>query len=65
MSNGKAVITRLRTGLTKKILLYKIIYYPEPNTSSKNKKAVELNFSNYATKSDFKKYNRCWYIRFC
>ena len=29
-------------------------YFPEPHTHSKNKLGVELDLSNYATKSDFK-----------
>ena len=41
-------------GLMKKILLYKISYFPEP-ILSKNEIKFELNFSNYATKSDLKR----------
>ena len=40
MSNGKAVITLLIVALIKKILLYKMGYYPEANTRIKSKKAV-------------------------
>ena len=32
-------------------------YFPEPNLSG-GKVKVELNLSNYATKTDSKKYNR-------
>ena len=39
-------------GLIKKILLYKISYFPEPYT--RGEKKVELDLSNYATKSDLK-----------
>ena len=35
MSNGKAMIILLIVGLTKKILLYKTSYYPEPYIRSK------------------------------
>ena len=34
--------------------MYKISYYPEPNSWSRKKLKVELNLSNYATKSDAK-----------
>ena len=51
MSNGKAVIIQLIVGLLKKISLYKMNYFSEPNTRSKNKTKVELDLSNYATKS--------------
>ena len=40
--------------MIKKILLYKINYLPEPYTRIKNKIKVELDLSNYATKSDLK-----------
>ena len=52
MSNGKAKIIVLTVELIKKILLYKMSYFPEPHTHSKNKIEVELDLSNYATKSD-------------
>ena len=35
MLNGKATIILLTVGLIKKILLYKLIYFPEPHTHSK------------------------------
>ena len=35
MSNGKAMIILLIVGLTKKALLYKMSYYPEPYIRSK------------------------------
>ena len=34
--------------------LYKMSYYPEPNYHSRNKIKVELDFGNYAAKSDGK-----------
>ena len=37
----------------KKILLYKISYFPEP-AYSKNEIKVELDLPNYATKTDLK-----------
>ena len=41
-------------GLIKMILLYEMSYFPEPHTHSKNKIGVELDLSNYGTKSDLK-----------
>ena len=38
--------------LIKKILLYKISYFPESYTHSKNKIKLELDLSNQTTKSD-------------
>ena len=49
-------------GLIKMILLYEMSYFPESHTHSKNKIGVELDLSNYGTKSDLKKCNRCLYI---
>ena len=46
MSNGKAMIVFLTVGLMKKTLFYKISYFPEPHTHSKNKIEVELELSN-------------------
>ena len=54
MSNGKFMIIHLIVGLIKKILLYKMSFFPEPYTRSKNKIKIELDFSDYATKSDLK-----------
>ena len=53
MSNVKVTIIRLIV-LIKKVLLYKMSYFPEPYTHSRNKRKVELNLPNYATKSDLK-----------
>ena len=50
MLNVKATITRLIAA--------------KPKSLGANVKVV-LDLSNYATKTDLKKYNRCWYIRFC
>ena len=44
----------LNSWIDKKILLYKISYFPEPYTSSKNKIEVELDLASYAAKSDLK-----------
>ena len=41
-------------GSIKKILFYKMSYFPEPYTHSKKKIKVELDLYNYVTKSDFK-----------
>ena len=54
MSNGKATIIFLIVELIKKILLYKMNYFPKPNTSNKNKIKDELDLSNYETKSNLK-----------
>ena len=54
MSNGKGVIIHLRVGLIKKVLLYKMSHFPEPNHHNKNEIKVELELSNYVTKSDLK-----------
>ena len=40
--------------LIKKISLYKMSYFPEPNTHSKDKIKVALDLSSYASKSDLK-----------
>ena len=53
MSNGKVKIIVLIIGLMKEISLYKMSYFPEPYARRRNKN-VELNLSNYATKSDLK-----------
>ena len=44
----------LIVGLIKKISLYKMNYFPEPHTLSKNEIKVELDLSTYSTKSDIK-----------
>ena len=54
MSNGKVKIVILTAGLIKKISLYKMSYFPELCTLNKNKIKVELDLSNYVTKSDLK-----------
>ena len=53
MSNGKAMISHLIVALIKRILLYKVSYFAEPVHSKSNAK-VELDLSNYATRSDLK-----------
>ena len=54
MLNGKATLIRLRVGLIKKVQLHKMSYFTEPYTRIENKTKVELDLSNYATKSDLK-----------
>ena len=54
MLNGKATITLLTLGLIKKIYLNRMSYFPELHTRTKNRIEVELDLSNYATKSDLK-----------
>ena len=54
MSNGKATIISLTVGLTKKIFLYKVSYFPELYTYTKNRIKLEVDFSNYVTKLDIK-----------
>ena len=44
----------LPVGLIKKILWYKMSYFPEPHTHTKLEIKVELDLSNYPTKSDLK-----------
>ena len=54
MLNGKAMIFFLTVGLIKKISSYRMSYFLKPYTRSKKKIKVELELSNYATKSDLK-----------
>ena len=54
MLNGKARITLLTIGLIKEIYLNRMSYFAELHTFSKNRIEVELDLSNYATKSDLK-----------
>ena len=43
MFNGKVTITLLTVGLIKKISLYKMSWFPEPDTRNKNEINVELD----------------------
>ena len=54
MLNGGVKIIHLIIGLIKKILLYRMSHFAERYTHSKNKIKVELDLSNYETKSDLK-----------
>ena len=54
MLSAKVMIIHLIVGLMKKISLCKMSYFPEPSTCSENKVKVEIELSNYVTKSDFK-----------
>ena len=49
------MIIRLIAGLIKMILLYKMSYYPEPDSHGKNKMKGELYLSDYAVKSEVEK----------
>ena len=49
-----SMIILLTIGLIKKILLYKMSYFPERCIRRKNKIKVKLDLPNYATKSDLK-----------
>ena len=62
MSSRSALIIRLMAGYIKKISLYNISDYPKPNNYARKKRKIELDFSNYATKSEVKQINRCGYI---
>ena len=55
MLSGKVMIVRLIAGLIKMILLYKMSYYPEPDSHGKNKMKGELYLSDYAVKSEVEK----------
>ena len=50
--SGSAMIIPLAVGFIKKTSLHKVSYFPEPYRHSKNQTKVELDLSNYATKSD-------------
>ena len=50
----KKLLERFTKKNDKKISLYKMNYFPEPYSYSKNKIKVELDLSKYATKSDLK-----------
>ena len=52
-SNGKVLIILLIVVLMTEILLYKNEFFP-PDSHSKNKIEVDLDLSNYATKSELK-----------
>ena len=54
MLNEEVTIIVVIVGLIKKIQLYEIIYFPQPHAHSKGNIKVELDLSNYATKSDLK-----------
>ena len=54
MSNGKVMMFHLMVELIMKTLLYKMNYFPEPYSSSKNKIKLELDLYNDAKKIDLK-----------
>ena len=55
MLSGQVIKIDLVAGLIKRILLYKMRYHPKVISYGKNKIKVELDFSNYASKSGVKK----------
>ena len=48
------MIIHLIVGWVKRILLYKMSYFPKPHDHSKNEIEVELDLSSYAKISDLK-----------
>ena len=50
MWNGKVMIIHLIVGLMKKILLYKMSYFPESALTNKIKIKFDLDLSNYAAR---------------
>ena len=67
MLNTKVSITLLTVGLIKKHSINQWIfpkYIPKSKSLGANVE-IELDLSNYETKADLKKSNRCWYIGFC
>ena len=53
IANRKIMIIRLIVGSVQKISLYKNEFFPGP-TTNKSEIEIELDLSNYATKSDLK-----------
>ena len=51
-------------GIDKKHIVQMSEYFPELKSSGERVK-VELDLSNYATKADLKKCNRCCYNKIC
>ena len=52
MPNGKVMIKLLIVEMIKKILLYKMSYFPEPYNHSTQKIKVKLDLFNQVTKCD-------------
>ena len=40
------------------LILFKMSYYPQPDSYDRTEKRVELDLSNYATKPDIKKHQQ-------
>ena len=59
MSNRTFLSIFLTIGLIQNIQLHKMRYFPNLRSVIKNKMKIELYLSNYETKSDLKKRNRC------
>ena len=54
MSNGTIMIILLIVEMIKKVLLYKMSYFPEPYNHSTHKIKVKLDLFNEVTKCDLK-----------
>ena len=54
MLSRKVMIILLIVGYIKKISLYKMSYYADPDSYGRNKIKVELDLTNYARKSGIK-----------
>ena len=54
MSSGNFIMAPLMSGQIKIIILYKMSYYSQPESHITNRIYVELDLSNYPTKSDLK-----------
>ena len=70
MSNEKDTTIHLIVGLIKKTLnesprINMTQYFPKPFKSFVRNINVRVDLLNYATKTDFKKYNTHWYLKFC
>ena len=55
MLYGKTMPIQWIAGMTERLSLYKMTYYPQSNSLSKNKIKVELDLANCSTQSEVKK----------
>ena len=62
MSNGKIIKINLIAGLKKKISYKMSQYFQKPYEPFGCNIDVKVDLSNYATKTDLKKWNRNWYV---
>ena len=60
--NGKTMILHSMVGLIKKTLYKMRQYIPKPYELFRGDINVKIDLSNYATKTDFKKSYRSWYV---